>query len=145
MTSAPAIGFEYVPSRWWSRALAVICVLAMTAIVLCAVAWWVKGILLTACALLTWRTIRKLSMPLMAAIGWSRDSDWTLHLHDHTDIPATLLSFRVIAAFVLLRLQTPDHGVQVVLLAPDNSDADIRRRLRMRLANMQLDEALPRI
>jgi toxin CptA len=32
-----------------------------------------------------------------------------------------------------------------LLLGPDNSDADIRRRLRMRLAIMQADAALPRI
>jgi toxin CptA len=30
-------------------------------------------------------------------------------------------------------------------LAPDNSDADIRRRLRMRLATMQPDGAVPQL
>jgi toxin CptA len=44
-----------------------------------------------------------------------------------------LLSHRVIGSCVLLRLKT-DHATEVLLLAPDNSDADIRRRLRMRLA-----------
>jgi toxin CptA len=145
MTSAPAIGFEYSPSRAWRICLTAICLLAMTAIVLCSVPWWLKGLLLSASALLTTRAIQQLSNPVMSAVGWSRDSDWTLRLRDHTDVSATLLSFRVMAAFVLLRLRTQDHGVQLILLAPDNSDADIRRRLRMRLATMQLDEALPRI
>jgi toxin CptA len=145
MTSAPAIGFEYLPSRWWRGVLMAICLLAMGAIVLCALVWWLKGPLLAASVLLTWRVLYRLSTPIVAAVGWSRDSDWTLHLHDHTDVPATLLSFRVLAAFVLLRLRTQDSGIQMVVLAPDNSDADIRRRLRMRLATMQLDEALPRI
>ncbi len=145
MTSAPAIGFEYLPSRVLRRVLIAICVLAMSAIILFAAAAWLKGLLLVASVLLTWRAIKRLSHPATVAVGWSGDSGWTLRLRDNADVAATLLSFRVIAAFVLLRLRTDEHGVQVVLLAPDNSDADIRRRLRMRLATMQPDEALPRI
>ncbi|CAM5226814.1 Toxin CptA OS=Rhodanobacter lindaniclasticus OX=75310 GN=B1991_15225 PE=4 SV=1 [Rhodanobacter lindaniclasticus] len=45
---------------------------------------------------------------------------------------------------MLLRMQSAQHGICMLLLAPDNSDADIRRRLRMRLATMEPDEALPR-
>jgi len=56
-----------------------------------------------------------------------------------------LTSFRVLGSFVLLRLSTAGQGVQVLLLAPDNSDADIRRRLRMRLATVQPGEAVPRL
>lgn len=119
--------------------------MAMVAIVLCSAAWWLKGLLLLATAALTLRTLRRVSDPVVAAVGWSRDSGWTLRLRDHSDISATLLSFRVIASFVLLRLRTDEQGIQVLFLAPDNSDADIRRRLRMRLATMQLEEALPRI
>jgi len=39
----------------------------------------------------------------------------------------------VIGTCVLLRLKT-SVAIETLLLAPDNSDADIRRRLRMRLA-----------
>lgn len=123
----------------------VMCLLAMAAILLCAVSPWLKGLMLATAVLLTLRAIKRLSKPVTAAVGWSRDSGWTLRLRDNADVSATLLSFRVLASFVLLRLRTDEHGVQVVLLAPDNSDADIRRRLRMRLATMQPDEALPRI
>ncbi len=145
MTSAPAIGFEYLPSRSLRRVLIVICLMAIGAIVLCGVAPWLKGLLFVMSALLTLRAIKRLSNPATVAVGWSGGSGWTLRLRDHTDVSATLLSFRVMASFVLLRLRTDEQGVQVVLLAPDNSDADIRRRLRMRLATMQPDEALPRI
>ena len=47
--------------------------------------------------------------------------------------------------FVLLRLRTAEQGAQALLLAPDNSDADIRRRLCMRLATVQPGEAVPRL
>ena len=52
---------------------------------------------------------------------------------------------RHLGGFILLRLQTVERGMQILLLAPDNTDRDIRRRLRMRLATVQPGEALPRI
>jgi toxin CptA len=145
MTSAPAIGFEYLPSPSVRRVLILICLLALTAIVVCAAPSWLKALLVAASAGLTGLAIRRWSTPAAVAVGWSRDSDWTLRLRDSSDVSAALLSFRVMGAFILLRLRTDAHGVQVVLLAPDNSDPDIRRRLRMRLATMQPVEALPRL
>jgi toxin CptA len=145
MTSAPAIGFEYRPSRLLQRALVVVAFLAVIAVGLCAVAFWLK-LLLIACVLLaTLQSIRKAAGSPVAAAGWSADNSWTLHLADHEDVPAALASFRVLGRFVLLRLSTVERGTQVLLLAPDNSDADIRRRLRMRLATMQPGEAMSRL
>lgn len=54
------------------------------------------------------------------------------------DAAATLASFRVIGEqAVWLRLSLAGQGHVALLLAPDNSDADIRRRLRMRLAQIE--------
>jgi membrane-bound toxin of toxin-antitoxin system len=145
MTSAPAIGFEYRPSRLLPRLLIVLAALAALAAVLSGLDLWLKPLLLLAVLVATWRAIRQLAASPIAAAGWSADNAWTLRLLDHEDVPATLASFRVLGALVWLRLQTAERGVQVLLLAPDNSDADIRRRLRMRLATMQPDEALPRV
>jgi toxin CptA len=145
MTSAPAIGFEYRPSRLLPRALVVVAMLAALAVMLSALQLWLKPLLLLVVLVATWRAIRRLVTNPIAAAGWSADNAWTLRLLDQEDIPATLASFRVLGALVWLRLQTVERGVQVLLLAPDNSDADIRRRLRMRLATMQPDEALPRL
>ncbi|WEN14065.1 hypothetical protein PY254_12550 [Rhodanobacter sp. AS-Z3] len=145
MTSAPAIGFEYRPSRWLRGLPVLVVALALLAIVLCMIPWWSKALLAVAVLLAMRKTLRSLAAVPVAAAGWSDDQSWTLRLHNHEDIPATLSSFRVLGSFVLLRLHTVTHGVQVLLLAPDNSDADIRRRLRMRLATIQLGEALPRL
>jgi toxin CptA len=145
MTSAPAIGFEYRPSRGLRLALIVVASLAVLAVASCALAWWPKSLLMLAVALATRHSIQRITTTPIAAVGWSADSDWTLRLLDHEDIPATLASSRVLGALVLLRLQTVERGVQMLLLTPDNSDADIRRRLRMRLATMQPGEALPRL
>ncbi|OOG49180.1 protein YgfX [Rhodanobacter sp. C01] len=145
MTSAPAIGFEYRTSRLLQRMLLVVAALAVLAVALCALAPWLKLLLIAGVLLATWQSARKAAGSPVAAAGWSADNNWTLHLADNDDVPAVLASFRVLGGFVLLRLQTAEHGTQVLLLAPDNSDADIRRRLRMRLATVQPGEAVPRL
>ena len=145
MTSAPAIGFEYRPSRLLRRVLIVVAILVVLAVVLCALASWLKLLLIASVLLATWQSMRTMTASPVAAAGWSADNDWTLHLSNHEDMPAALASFRVLGSFVLLRLSTAGQGVQVLLLAPDNSDADIRRRLRMRLATVQAGEAVPRL
>ena len=145
MTSAPAIGFEYRPSRLLRRVLLVVAFLAVLAVVLCALAPWLKLLLVAGVWLAAWHSLHKVAGSSVAAAGWSADDNWTLHLADHEDVPATLASFRVLGAVVLLRLRTAEQGMQVLLLAPDNSDADIRRRLRMRLATVQPGEAVPRL
>jgi toxin CptA len=136
MTSAPAIGFEYSPSRWLPRISAVVAALALIAVVFCALPIWIRLALIVAILLGWWRSLRAGSTSIVAAVGLSADHDWTLRLSHGEDVPATLVSFRLLGALVLMRLSTTDLGTQVVLLAPDNSDEDTRRRLRMRLAAM---------
>ncbi|MEO8780124.1 MAG: protein YgfX [Rhodanobacter sp.] len=145
MTSAPAIGFDYSPSRWLQRGLLLVAALAVLALMLCALPLWLRLLLVILVLLASWRAHRQLAAPWVAAAGWSDGSDWTLRTTDHEDLPAQLASFRVLGAFVLLRLRAARQGTCVLVLAPDNSDADIRRRLRMRLATMQPGEALPRL
>jgi len=125
--------------------LVIVAVLAVLAVVSCALEPWLKLLLAITVLVATWHAVRRWDANPIAAAGWSADNAWTLRLLDHEDVPATLASFRVLGAFVLLRLQTAERGAQIVLLAPDNSDADIRRRVRMRLATMQPDEAVPRL
>lgn len=145
MTSAPAIGFEYHPPRVLQRALAVLGVLAVCAVATSAASLWLKLLLVMMVAGLVWHAIRGVARTPVAAAGWGHDDTWTLHLTDRQDVPATLVSFRVLARYIILRLHTRTHGVQTLLLAPDNSDADTRRRLRMRLATIQPDQAMPRL
>ncbi len=144
MTSAPAIGFEYRPSRWLQRVSILVAALAITAIACCALTPWPKWLLIAGVLLATWHSLRQTATSPVNAVGCSAGNEWMLRLGHHEDVPATLASFRVLAGCVLLRLRTAGHGVQVVLLMPDNGDADIRRRLRMRLATMQPGETLPR-
>jgi toxin CptA len=138
MTSAPAIGFEYRPSRWLGRLLLLVSSLASLAVWLSAVPWMAKLAVTVAMVFALWRTRNQVSaMPVQAA-GWGRDGGWSLRMRAGEDAAATLASFRVIGENVVwLRLCLPGRRHAVLLLAPDNSDADIRRRLRMRLAQVE--------
>jgi toxin CptA len=135
MTSAPAIGFEYRPSRLLVHLPATVLALALLAIATCGLPWWPR-LLLAILALGLWfHAVRHRPDAGVTAAGWAGgEGDWSLRRADGEDVPATLLSFRALGAFVLLRLRGADRRVVTLLLAPDNSDADIRRRLRMRLA-----------
>ncbi|BFI95757.1 MAG: hypothetical protein RSP_12670 [Rhodanobacter sp.] len=134
MTSAPAIGFEYRPSRWLPRLLWSCAVLCLLAIALAGVPVGLKWPLALLVAVLTWRAVRRHERSPVTAAGWNAEGGWSLRFADGSDAAATLASFRVLGAAILLRLRMASKGEQVLLLAPDNSDADIRRRLRMRLA-----------
>ncbi|MBD8871876.1 protein YgfX [Rhodanobacter sp. DHB23] len=145
MTSAPAIGFEYRPSHWLPRLLWSLAMLVLLAIASCGLPTWLKLILAVLAVALVFHAVRRhRASPVMAA-GWSGEGGWSLHLADRSDAPARLASFRVLGACILLRLRTAALGEQVLLLAPDNSDADTRRRLRMRLATVQAGQAAARI
>lgn len=145
MTSAPGIGFEYRPSRWLPRLLSSLAVVTLLAIATCGLPWWLKLPLAVLALLLVLRAVRRHRASPVTAAGCSGEGDWRLRFADHTDVPASLASFRVLGACILLRLRTAAPGEQVLLLAPDNSDADIRRRLRMRLATIQAEQAVPRV
>ena len=139
MTSAPAIGFEYRPSPGFRWVVVAVALLAIVALGLTDLAWWMKSALAICVLMALSQCVRRMAQLPVCAAGWGADDLWTVHLVTHEDVPATLTSFRVLGVFVLLRLKTTDRGSVTLLLAPDNSDADIRRRLRMRLATLQPD------
>jgi len=132
MTSAPAIGFEYRASRRVACLLALVTLLAVLAIALSGVPLILRVVLVVAALASCYRALRRLNLPISAA-GWASQSGWTLRGVDGEDDPATLLSSRSMLGMVLLRLASQRYGRLTLWLVPDNSDADIRRRLRMRL------------
>jgi toxin CptA len=111
-------------------ALAVIAILASGVSLL-------PKLLLVASVPIIWALAIRNQSISVTAVGWSPDRGWSLHNANGEDEPATLLSFRVLGAFILLRIAGDKSGRVALWFAPDNSDADIRRRLRMRLAMLQ--------
>lgn len=135
MTSAPAIGFDYRPSGLPVRMLGVVAALALLAVALSGTSWWLKGLLALGVLASTVRAARRLACTAIAGVGLAGEN-WTLYGADRSESSARLASFRFLGSCILLRLKAAGR-VEVLLLAPDNSDADLRRRLRMRLAVLQ--------
>lgn len=133
MTSAPAIGFEYRRSRWVPRLFAGVTGLAVVAIAVSGLPLLARIALVLLSIAGCVHAIRRLSLQINA-VGWASQSGWTLRGLDGGDDAATLVAFRVMHQSVLLRLASARYGKLTLWLMPDNSDADIRRRLRMRLA-----------
>ena len=134
MTSAPAIGFEYRPSRWLGRALVAMAVLALLALSLSAVPVIAKVALAMVLLAAVIRAWRRFSRSSVVAAGWTQRGGWTLRMAGGEDQPASLRAFRMAGErIVWLHLVAPGRRHVSLLLAPDNSDGDIRRRLRMRL------------
>jgi len=132
MTSAPAIGFDYRPSRLPGQLLAIVAALACIAIALSGIPVELKLALATGVLCLALAAARRSTHSHITGVGYGSDG-WALYQADRSQLRATLLSHRVIGTCVLLRLKT-DRATEILMLAPDNSDSDIRRRLRMRLA-----------
>lgn len=139
MTSAPAIGFDYRPSRLPARLLSTVGGMALLAIVLSGAPWWLKLLLTVALVAALASTLRRLSRSRITGVGMAGER-WTAYCADRTELPAALASSRILGSCVLLRLKTA-NTVETLLLAPDNSDADLRRRLRMRLATLPSSDA----
>lgn len=135
MTSAPAIGFEYRPSRLLARLVLVMSIIAAIAVLACAMAWWWKAILLTLVVLSVLRGTRQTNPPQSAS--WSAESGWRLRFGDGEELAVALRAWRVLGSCVLLQLERDRRHRYALWLLPDNSDTDIRRRLRMRLASAE--------
>lgn len=133
MISAPAIGFEYRPSRWTARLVTAMTGMAAIATALSGLPWAARILLVLASIAGCLNALGRLRLPIRA-VGWSRRTGWTVHGLDGGDDAATLASSRVLGEVVLLRLTSPRYGKLTLWLLPDNSDADVRRRLRLRLA-----------
>jgi toxin CptA len=138
MTSAPAIGFEYRHSRWVQCLLVVATLLAALAVASSDLPWPLQVVVVLGVMAASWRASSRLRLPVVA-VGWANQGGWSLHGQDGADEPATLLSHKTLRTLVLIRLKSHRYGKLTFWLMPDNSDADIRRRLRMRLAVLHAD------
>ena len=132
MRSAPAIGFEYRPSRTLRRCLIAIAWLAIAATFACAWPWPLKALTVIGIVAYTLQGLRRWQESPVAAIGWQGEAGWELRMASGETFEAELRSYRVLGPAVVLRF-TWDDGQAGLVLLPDNLDTDMCRRLRMRL------------
>lgn len=134
MRSVPAIIFDVRPSRWLMLALMAVAILAVVAVMLCALPLWLRLALAVVVVGYAAQTLHGLRHPKLAKVGWRSDETWGLRLIDGTETEGELRTSRVLGAMIVLRLSWAPRGRAALVLLPDNMDADTRRRLRMRLS-----------
>jgi toxin CptA len=134
MKSAPAIAFDYVPSRWLAAAIVAVALLALAAVAFAGVAPWLK--LALACAVLGYcaYSLRRHLHASMRRVAWQEAGHWRILSADGKERVAELRHAVVRGGWLVLTLRTSDGQRVALILGPDNSDADVRRSLRVRLA-----------
>ncbi|MGH8041554.1 MAG: protein YgfX [Rudaea sp.] len=137
MRSAPAIAFDYRPSRWLLAATLVITVLALVALAFSGVPVVVKMALgIFVCAQAGFGFVRFLRPPLQR-VAWQPGGHWHVIDADGREHVAELTRGTVRGAWIVLNLRRTDDRRITLILAPDNADVDTRRRLRVRLGREQ--------
>ncbi|MFC4820503.1 protein YgfX [Dokdonella ginsengisoli] len=133
MKPAPAIAFDVRPSRRIGAAVAV-------GVLLAALAPWATSLPWTSGALLSSGAIafgalalRRHMRPHFRRAAW-RESGWILLDRDGREHAAVLESHVRLGALLSLAFRHAPRARFRLLLAPDNLDADTRRRLILRLA-----------
>lgn len=129
MRSAPAIAFDYRPSRLLIAALASMLVLALVSIAASGLGWpWKIG--LSAIALCAGMlSLRRLAHPRWTRIAFG-EAGWVLADQAGREAPAELARYTKLGAMQVLSLRAESRAFDAVIL-PDNLNGDARRRLAL--------------
>ncbi len=134
MKSAPAIAFDYAPSRWLAAAIVAVALLALAAVAFANVVTWAK--LALACAVVVYaaHALQRHVSASTRRVAWHAAGHWRIALADGQERVAELQHAVVRGPWLVLTLRAGNGERVALMLGPDNSDADVRRRLRVRLA-----------
>jgi len=134
MKSAPAIAFDFTPSRWIAATIGLLALAGLAALAFSGVPLWATLLVAAiGCVYAGYEMRRFLRNPVRRA-AWYEAGHWRLADADGFDYVADLQQGIVRGAWIVLRLRRSDGERVAIILGPDNSDADTRRRLRVRLA-----------
>lgn len=129
MRSAPAIAFDYRPSRLLIAALASMLVLALVSVNVSGLgrAWKVglSAIALGACM----RSLRHWAQPRWTRVAFG-EAGWVLADRAGREVAAALDSYTKLGAMQVLRLRAESRAFHFVIL-PDNLEREVRRRLAL--------------
>jgi toxin CptA len=134
MKSAPAIAFDYRPSRWLVAAVAAVTLAASIAILQSGLPLALRLALLAAAVAYATYSLRRFRRQAPRRLAWHAAGHWRVADADGGEHTAELARAVVRGGWIVLGLRRQDGRRLRVILAPDNSDADTRRRLRVRLA-----------
>lgn len=133
MKSAPAIAFEYRPSRLLALLLGGMTALAVVAIVLSGLAWQWRVVLVLLAIVLGGLALNRHLRSGFARIAHGAGG-WTLVDDQGREHPASLLAQVKRGWLLVLEFGSETLPRTRFILANDNCDADLRRRLLLILA-----------
>jgi toxin CptA len=134
MKSAAAIAFDYRPSRWLAAAVAIMLVSALAAIALSGFGVAVKVVLGIVAIVYAAFALRRFLGTAVRRAAWHEAGHWRVVDAAGVEHLAELHHAVVRGNWIVLNLRRSDGARLPMVLAPDNSDADLRRHLRVRLA-----------
>jgi len=134
MKSAPAIAFDYVPSRWLATAIVAVALLALVAVAFTGVAAWAKLALDGAVVAYAAHALRRHLGAPTRRVAWHEAGHWRIAPADGEEHVAELRHAVIRGGWLVLTLRAGNGDRVALILGPDNSEADVRRRLRVRLA-----------
>ena len=133
MKSVPAIAFEVRASRALAGAGALVTVCALIAIAACGLRADVKllfGVLVFVYAGIS---LRRFLASAYVHAAWLPAGHWRLRTPSGVECGGELQRAVVLGAAIVLHLRVAPKQTCVLVLLPDNCDAETRRRLRVRL------------
>lgn len=133
MKSAPGIAFEYQPSRTVAIAIVGVTLLGLLAVVLSGLALLLKlAIAVAALGYAAWSLNRHLGSNVVRIANGA--GGWLLVDAEGAEFPVELADAIHRGVLIVLGFRGESGSVRRFLLAPDNSDADLRRRLLLSVA-----------
>ncbi|MEO5561637.1 MAG: protein YgfX [Dokdonella sp.] len=136
MKSVPTIGFDYRPSRGIAAALLLVCAAAMLAPWLSALPASGSAVVSVTVVALGVRAARALLYPSFRRVAY-RASGWMLVDLANQEHEVLLESHARLGAMIALRFRHGPRERFNALLAPDNLDAETRRRLILLLSRAE--------
>ena len=137
MKSAPSIAFDVRPSRALAGAGAIGVVAAAIAPWQSALPASVRAIASILALVIGAVALARFSRPRYERVAYGV-TGWTLAVANADATPAELIGHRRIASWLALEFREADRRRFRVVLGPDNSDADTRRRLALMLARAEI-------
>lgn len=140
MRTAPAVAFDYRPSRVLAVATFAVSLLAVWAVAISGVPEWLCLALMLLIVASGAASLVRLLRPRIRSLLWRADGTIELVLQNRTreeggDALGELRGARVMGPLIVLVLHWPPRGQAALWLLPDNLGPDTRRRLRMRLGS----------
>lgn len=137
MKSAAAIAFDYRPSHWLLAAIVLVAGLALASIALSGMPAWAKAGLCVVAGSWAGIALGRFLRPQIVRAAWQAGGHWRVTDSDGNEHVAELHHAVARGAWIVLNLGRSDSKRIALILGPDNTVADTRRRLRVRLARLQ--------